>query len=96
MSWDNAGELLYLAENKNIYVYDPLFNMIMPLDHEPINRNIEAVEMLPDMDELLLLGVQYLNDLLMLDIDTGNVDPLGTHLGDYDDIEALAACPYVE
>jgi hypothetical protein len=100
MTWDNKGEVIYVAYNegpqKVILAYRPDApdndpNKLKVVNHEPIHGNVEAVEMLPD-GETLLLKVHGSRSIKALDLNTGTVNTVNSDVGPYTDIEAVAAC----
>lgn len=96
MTWDNKGEKIYYALKSEVWVFEP---PPLALNEEAKNRmianlgkNVEALEMFPEVDDKLLLNIHNSSSPLVLDVITGDSYPSDITVGEFKDIEAIGTC----
>ena len=92
LSVTNDGNVIYFSNGNKVQVTD-----LSKIDDVGQARgNVEAIESLPWDEETLLINVHNSNKLQTLNVITGDLNNVGEGVGDYRDIEALAACGNME
>jgi hypothetical protein len=96
MTWDNNGENIYYAlgyevPGSEVWVYNASTPEVRLVAN--MGGNVEALEMLPEFDDKLLVGVHNSATLMVLDIATGTFSSSPVTVGEFNDIEAMGMCP---
>ena len=90
MTWDNKGEVIYYALNSQVWAYHVASGNVSMVAN--VGGNVEALEMLPELDDKLMVGVHNAPTLMVLDIPTGTSSPSIVTVGEFNDIEAIGTC----
>ncbi len=90
MTWNNNGSLLYYADRSKVFSYDPATGDVTEVAE--VGGNVEALEMVPEIDDKLLLNRHNSPTLTVLDITDGTSYPSSSTVGEFNDIEAIGTC----
>ncbi len=90
MTWDNAGEVIYYSLHGQVLSYNPDTGENIPVS--TIGGNIETLEMFPESNELLIVVVDGSQYVKTVHLPTGEVISAEASVGDFNDIEGVAAC----
>jgi len=90
MTWDNKGEVIYYALSSEVWVYNVSTQEVSLVAN--LGGNVEALEMLPEYDDKLLLNRHNSPTLTVLDLTNGTSYPSPTTVGEFNDIEAIGTC----
>ncbi|MEK8019385.1 MAG: XDD3 family exosortase-dependent surface protein, partial [Candidatus Parabeggiatoa sp.] len=90
MTWNNNGSLLYYADRSKVFSYDPATENVTKVAE--VGGNVEAIEMLPEFDDKLLLNRHNSPTLTVLDLTDGTSYPSHATVGEFNDIEAIGTC----
>jgi len=90
MTWNNNGSLLYYADRSKVFSYDPATENVTEVAE--VGGNVEAIEMLPEFDDKLLLNRHNSPTLTVLDLTDGTSYPSPATVGEFNDIEAIGTC----
>jgi hypothetical protein len=90
MTWDNNGENIYYAHGSEVWIYNPSTQEVRMVAN--MGRNVEAIEMLPELDDKLLVNVHNSSALMVLDVTNGTSYPSPVTVGEFTDIEAIGTC----
>ena len=96
MTWDNNGEKIYYALGKvpgpgsEVWVYNASTQAVRMVAN--MGGNVEALEMLPEFDDKLLVNQHNSPTLMVLYIPTGTFTSSPVTVGEFNDIEAIGTC----